>query len=372
MSSAIEEDNPDLAKAKALGVRVVHRAEMLAEVVGDQPLIAISGTSGKTTVTAMVGWVLSECGLNPTVVNGGEIVGWERENHVGSVRCGRKDLWVLEVDESDKSLLRFRPDWAIVTNISQDHFDLDETTDLFRMFVSSVKEKVIYGPGAAKQLGVSEKPASEVPVRVGDHWEWLCEGEWFRVPLAGEHNAWNASLAARLCLQFDLTPSAVRDALARFPGVRRRLEEVGVAGGVRVVDDYAHNTAKIRAALLAVQTDGGKTCAVWRPHGFGPLAAMQKDLTVMFSELLRSVDMLFVLPVYYVGGTTTRAVTSERFVEGLQAQGVSALAVRDYGDLQERLLGVVSAGDVVLCMGARDPELPIFARTLVHTLGCAE
>ena len=152
VSSAIEADNPDLAAAHRLGVPVRHRAELLAELVAGHRLLAIAGTAGKTTTTALVGHLLAELGADPSVVNGGVVLGWQRPDALGSARRGRTDLWVLETDESDRSLLRFAPDWAIITNISKDHFELPEVVALFRLFAAQVKTGIVCGPGVADLL----------------------------------------------------------------------------------------------------------------------------------------------------------------------------------------------------------------------------
>ncbi|MDO9540967.1 MAG: Mur ligase domain-containing protein, partial [Kiritimatiellia bacterium] len=143
VSSAIEKDNPDLGAARKKGIQVLHRAELLAVLARDKKCIAVTGTAGKTTVTGMIGWTLAELGLDPTVVNGGAVLNWVSGENIGNFRFGHSDIWVLELDESDRSLLNFSPDWAVITNISKDHFEVAEVRELFALFSRQVRKQII-------------------------------------------------------------------------------------------------------------------------------------------------------------------------------------------------------------------------------------
>jgi UDP-N-acetylmuramate--alanine ligase len=353
VSTAIEEDNPDLAGARRHGVSVLHRSEMLARLCDGRECIAITGTSGKTTVTGMVGHALAELGDDPTVVNGGIVVNWETDETVGNVRPGRSGRWVIEADESDRSLLHYTPDWAVITNESADHFPLAETRALFDAFASRVRREVLRG-------GV---PAGFEPTLSASGCSFEHEGVAFRLPLLGRHNAENALQAARLCERLGHPLTAVSDALATFRGIRRRLD-VAAFEPVAVIDDYAHNPAKIRAAWQAVAPHYDRVFAVWRPHGFGPLAAMYDALRGLFAEMAAACEQLLILPVYYVGGTTNRAVRAEELVDDLAGSGAAVEFAPDYDAVVSRIAGRARPGDVVLTMGARDPDLPALARRI--------
>lgn len=366
LSTAIEKDNAEVRRAAELGVPVVHRAEMLARLVGGGTCIAVTGTAGKTTVTGLVGWVLECAGMNPSVVNGGAVVNWVTDTELGNARIGSPHLWVIEADESDRSLLQFEPDWAVITNISKDHFELDEVTALFRQFAGRVRRGVVgcFGEPPAEKLLAGFAPRLTAQGSLFQH-----RGEEYAVPLLGRHNAENALEAVELCLRLGLEPATIRNALAGFRGIERRLEPAGTAAGISVIDDYAHNPAKIRAALTALAPYHGRILAAWRPHGYGPLALMKDELLAMFAETLRPPDMLFVLPVFYAGGTARRVFTSGEFVEALRARGLRAEYAPDFDALEARLARQAEKGDAILVMGARDPGLPAFARRLVSTIG---
>lgn len=358
VSTAIEADNPDIVAANRLGVPLLHRSEMLAKLLEDKESIAVTGTSGKTTVTGMVGFLLEQLGDDPTVINGGIVLNWEGTDTVGNVRIGRSKRWVFEADESDRSLLRYRPDWAIITNISADHFDLERSRELFRTFASRVRKGVI--DPCDDSAPWPELSASGSRFTYG--------GQLFHVPLLGRHNAENALQAVMLCERLGYRLEDIAAALARFRGVRRRLDVVGVAGGVTVIDDYAHNPAKIRAAWRAVAPHYRRIFAVWRPHGFTPLSNMFHELKVLFRDIGESCERIYLLPVYYAGGTVSAVVTSATLVNELQAGGSPVELASNYDDLIDRIVARAQPGDAVLIMGARDPYLPALARRLVETL----
>lgn len=362
VSSAIEQDNPDVASATRLGIPLRHRADMLAELVGNQETVAIAGTSGKTTVTGMVGWLLEQLGADPTVVNGGALVNWADQDRVGNVRIGRSGVCVIEADESDKSLLKFSPEWALITNMSADHFGLEETARLFSDFRSRVRRETIAG----WDPGMPWQGLESVLSRSGSR--FVHAGLEFELPLLGAHNAENALQAAVLCQRMGYELGRIRDALRLFRGIQRRLERVGEANGVTVIDEYAHNPAKISAAWRAVAPYFRRVIGFWRPHGYKPLNLMHKDLLATFGDLCRAQDRLFLMPVYYAGGSVTRQMDSDILVRELQTKGLPVSWVETYDNMMEHVLREVQAGDVVLCMGARDPGIPAFAAELVTRL----
>jgi UDP-N-acetylmuramate--alanine ligase len=359
VSSAIEEGNRDLAAAAGLGCRRLHRAEMLAILLDGKRCVAVTGTSGKSTVTGMIGVILETAGWDPTVVNGARVLNWQRDGALGNVRRGRSDWWVIEADESDRSLLSFKPEWAAITNISPDHFSMEETAALFAAFVAGVTGGVV---GA---VGGTDPYAGFSPFLDGDGSSFEEGGEQYAVHVPGRHNAENALIAVRLCLGLGCRPEQIRAGLAEFRGIHRRLEHIGSAGGIEVFDDYAHNPAKIRAAWETVAVGAKRVLAIWRPHGYGPLAKMKKDLAVVFETVCRADDRLWILPVYDAGGTADRSTGPESLlaeIGGCAGRRASAASVAGAIDSVSR---EARDGDSVLVMGARDPELPAMARLIL-------
>lgn len=369
VSTAIEPGNPDLEAAIAQGVPVRHRADVLAGMFRGRPMIAVAGTSGKTTVTGMLGWILECAGRDPTVVNGGGVVNWVAPNRVASVRWGAAEWCVLETDESDRSLLQFEPQVAVITNISSDHFNEANSEDLFRQFASQVQTLIITGGGVTRRLrGIRTRmlesvPESEVRTEAdGVRFRW--RGIDFEVPLVGAHNAENAVLAAAAAAELGVTAVQSADALRHFRGIERRLQRVGMCGGAVVLDDYAHNPAKIGAAWSAARTVGSPVLGVWRPHGFGPLARMMDDLVVAWGAVVRPGDRLWLLPVFYAGGTAGGQCSSDELAQRLREVGVDVAVVSRLEAIEMEIRAAVRPGAVVIVMGARDPALPVLSRRL--------
>ena len=361
VSTAIEEDNPDLIAARELDIPVMHRSEILSRLVRDNRCVAIAGTSGKSTVTGMVGWILDRLGLDPNVVNGAQVLNWMSENTIGNTRNGNSDLWVIEADESDKSLLNYHPEHAVITNMSADHFDLEETVSLFRQFASQVEK------GAVGALSGKPYMTDFEPEVHADSSSFTIDGTEFYIPLPGAYNAENALHAIMLCRKLGLNLEEIAMALSEFKGIHRRLEKVGSSGNITVIDDYAHNPAKIRASLNAVSHYCRAVHLIWRPHGYRPLRTMLDELTSTFTDLIGEKDQLIILPVHDAGGTADRSIGSEALVSALQKKGVRATETSPEKAI-EITTKSAKKGDVIITMGARDPGLPALAKAVAKIL----
>lgn len=342
VSTAVEETNRDLRCARARGIPVVHRAAALAELLAPRRLVAVAGTCGKSTVTAILGHLLAESGFDPVVVNGAQVVGWDAGGtRVGSTRKGTGAYAVAEVDESDKSLVAFKPFAAVVTNASADHYSKAEMDAVFDAFVRGVPGPVIDG----RRTPMVPSAAART------------------IPLPGEHNAVNAECALRMAAALGADPARLAAAIRTFPGVERRLQRVGTCGGAVVYDDYAHNPEKLHAMLATLQAAYPKGVAVvWRPHGYAPLRKMLEALAAMFRATLRPCDELLVLPVYDAGGTTDRSLNSDALVARLNASPVRL--VEGLEDAETHLRTHAPAFGALVVAGARDPGLPVLARRL--------
>lgn len=342
VSTAVEETNRDLQCARARDIPVVHRAAALAELLAPRRLVAVAGTCGKSTVTAILGHLLAESGFDPVVVNGAQVVGWDAGGtRVGSTRKGTGAYAVAEVDESDKSLVAFKPFAAVVTNASADHYSKAEMDAVFDAFVRGVPGPVIDG----RRTPMVPSAAART------------------IPLPGEHNAVNAECALRMAAALGADPARLAAAIRTFPGVERRLQRVGTCGGAVVYDDYAHNPEKLHAMLATLQAAYPKGVAVvWRPHGYAPLRKMLEALAAMFRATLRPCDELLVLPVYDAGGTTDRSLNSDALVARLNASPVRF--VEGLEDAETHLRTHAPAFGALVVTGARDPGLPVLARRL--------
>lgn len=335
-STAIESDNPGLVKARSLGIRLTHRAQALASALSSRKLIAVVGTAGKSTVTAMLGHILAECGFDPLCVNGANVPGW-----TGAVRPGRGGYAVAEVDESDRSLVVFSPYAAIITNASDDHYSKAEMDEVFDTFSRKCSGPVIDGR------------SGRYVWNGGD------------LPMPGRHNRENAALAVSMAVSLGADEKDAIKALGTFRGVERRLQRYGD----RVYDDYAHNPEKLRAMWQTLGESGEKgICVVWRPHGYGPLRKNFDGLVKMFSSVVRPQDRLLLLPVYDAGGTADRSVDAATFFEALAAKGVNAEIFRDYDEVLSWIAKNQSLFGIFATCGARDPMLPELSRQISEIL----
>jgi UDP-N-acetylmuramate--alanine ligase len=353
-SGAIK-SSPELDAARAMGVKVLTRAEMLAELIGESDSIAIAGSAGKTTVTYMVGHILTEAGLDPTVLVGDG----------SSSRAGRSKLLVAEVDESDGSLVLHHPKRAIITNIELDHIDhfkdVDAVQNLFEDFVGGLPEDGLAVLCADDPRARSLKSkARRVTYGFDESADYRCgDGRPFpihhqgrelgRVNLRqpGRHNVQNATGAAAMALESGVSFADVAGALERFPGAHRRLEFIGVFQGAAVYDDYGHHPTKVRATLQAVrELRHRRLIVVFQPHRYSRLSALMQD----FSRAFTGADKVLVLDVYSAG---------EDNPTGVQASDLANLLpngsyVGDFEGARQVLEGLVGPDDILLLMGAGD------------------
>ena len=383
VSTAVEEEVPDVAAARHLGVPVLHRSELLAHLVARYRTVAVTGTSGKSTTVAMVFEILRGGGLDPSVITGGELVALQREGRWGNAFAGASDLLVVEADESDGSVVRYQPALGVILNLQRDHKEVDAVAEMFRPFRAQVREGLITGEDdnlrefaeGSTVFGFeagADIRAENLRLEAGSS-TFSVQGVAFRLPVPGRHNVENALAAIASCSALGVPLSAMVAPLAAFQGVARRFQVLGTSGGVTVVDDFGHNPAKvaasIRAAHLRVADTGGRVLAVFQPHGFGPLKFLRTDFVEAFVRELAPSDRLWFLEVFYAGGTATKDISSAEVIVDIAARGVTAEVAPTREWLVERLSAEARAGDIVLVMGARDPSLTDLAKGILEKLG---
>lgn len=382
-STAVEADTPEVRAAHALGLELVPRPALLAEVVNaGGPGVAIAGTSGKSTITGMVAWLMREAALPATVLGGAALVG---EGGGGCFLAGRADGPVVaEACESDGTLIGYRPTIGLVHNISRDHGEVDALRPQFEAFAGNSGRLLVnaasaeaaalgrafrartYGVGAAVDTPL--EVLSTGPDRAAGILHVATGKLGLEVAQPGRHNLENAAAAALVALELGIPPATVQSLLARFPGVARRFEVLGTtADGIRVVDDYAHNGEKLRAALGTAQSGSKRVLAVFQPHGFGPARFLRAELRELLPRLLRPQDRLCYAEIFYAGGTVSRDMSSRMLAEDLPA-GLRCAYAADHHDVLRWIRSEARPGDTVLIMGARDPALPGLARAALAAL----
>jgi UDP-N-acetylmuramate--alanine ligase len=390
-SAAVEETVPDVVRAKELGVDHLRRPQLLAQLLNDADhSVAVGGTSGKSTVTGMIGWVLHATGRNPTVMNGAVMKNFVTETApFASALVGRPELFVSEVDESDGSIALYEPEVAVLTNISLDHKEMVELRGLFAGFLAA-SQKAVLNLDDPETRALADSIPTEKLVGygldspgadfVGRNLELLPGGVRFDVDhgekrhevklnVPGRHNASNALAAIAAVRQLGVSVAEAAAALSGFEGLRRRLETVGEAGGVTVIDDFAHNPDKIDATLATLRAQSGRLLVLFQPHGYGPIAKMGEELAESFAKGLAADDRLFLPDPVYQGGTVERSRGSDWLAEQVRSKGGHAEHVPDRAAIGAKLVAEAQPGDRILIMGARDDTLAEFARELLRKLG---
>lgn len=376
ISTAIEGDNPDLLKAKALGVPVVHRADALAREVAAVDCVAVAGTSGKSTVTAMVFEILRAAGRDPSVITGAGVSSLTRQGFIGNAWRGKGPL-VIEADESDGTLPKYAPRWGLLLNVGKDHKEVPELMALFSAFRSRSATAVVNADAPLfKDL---LKGAASFGFEAGDlrgtdlafdgrGCSFSAEGVRFDLKHPGRHNAENALAAAAVAREAGVPLAKAAEALRSFAGVSRRFEPIGIAAGVEVVDDYAHNPDKVRAVLAAAKARAKRVLAVFQPHGFAPTRFLRAEFAAAFAEALGPDDRLWVTGIYYVGGTAAKDVSGADIATPVAAEGRAASYAAERETAADEIASAAEPGDLVLVLGARDPSLPDFARGILRRL----
>jgi UDP-N-acetylmuramate--alanine ligase len=389
-SAAVEETVPDVVRAGELGLQHLTRPQFLAKLLNDaQRSVAVGGTSGKSTVTGMIGWILHHAHRQPTVMNGAVMKNFVTPSApFASALVGDPELFVSEVDESDGSIALYKPEIAVLTNISLDHKEMGELRSLFAAFLLRARKAVVnlddpetraiadvvpfdvsvgYGfdsPGAqfmGKSLELGSD-GSRFTVIAGE------ESQEVRLAVPGRHNASNALAAIAATRQLGVSLEEAAAALERFEGLKRRFETVGSAGGVTVIDDFAHNPDKIDATLATLRQSEGRLLIMFQPHGYGPLAKMGDELAASFARGMASGDKLYLPDPVYQGGTVERTRGSDWLAQQVREAGAEAEHMPERASIGEALLAEARDGDRIVIMGARDDSLSEFAADLVERL----
>jgi UDP-N-acetylmuramate--alanine ligase len=393
-SAAIEDSVPDIAKGIELGCPRMTRAELLAELFNAAPRsIAVGGTSGKSTVTGMIGWILTDAGLDPTIMNGGVMKNFVADDapfasaRVGQIKGDGGDVFVSEVDESDGSIALFTPEVAALNNVSLDHKSLEELRALFGDFARGAKTAIwnaddletvaLVAPLVlenAVSFGFTDRAdvraVDVIDLPLGSRFTLHANGEAWPVTLQvpGRHNIANALAAIAAAMAVGVhVPQAIH-AMERFTGLARRFDIVGIAGGITVIDDFGHNPDKTAATLATLKAFPGRVIAFFQPHGYGPIRVMGQELAGVFAKMLGRDDHLILCDPVYFGGTVDRSLGSQSITDAVLAAGRKAEHIPTREDCGDRIVELAQPGDRIVIMGARDDTLSAFAADVLGRL----
>lgn len=383
VTRAVEDTIPDIKKAVELGLTIKKRPDMLAEIFHSYKGIAVAGTSGKTTITAMTAHILYKNKFSPTMINGGISLNTYNNAPRSNLIFGSGQHLIIEADESDGSIEKYTPFISVVSNISLDHYELDVVRRLFEDFLNRTKHGIVINadcPETAKlklthpniiRFSTTGKPAdlSATDIKALDGAvSFYLNGLPVTLPFIGTHNVANALAAIGAALHVGISVEDSVAALQSFNGTKRRMQKIGTAGGITVYDDYAHNPEKIKAALQTLLQYDGHIFAVYQPHGFAPTRLMKNDFIRILGDLLND-RVTFIMPdIYYVGGTVARDISSADIITPLALQGCHAVYMQDRTDILKHIVTTAKSGDKVIIMGARDDSLSDFAQEILKAL----
>lgn len=359
VSAAVEDHIPDVKAALEQGKPIQKRPELLAEIFNDSRGIAIGGTSGKSTVTGMLSHILHETGHQPTVMNGAKML------NSGSNACiGNDDLFMIEACESDGSIDLYRPEIAVLNNITLDHKPLPELREIFTKYLTHAKLGAVINhddPEAGQLTQVHPNTLSFS--RINEHADLYIPQ--IDLQVLGRHNQENALAAIGAAKLLGIEVEQSLEALTSFKGIQSRLEVVGQANDITVIDDFGHNPDKIKASLETLKETNKRLLVMYQSHGFGPTRMMWGGLVDVFSTYLSKDDILWMPDIYYAGGTAQKDISSKDLISEIKAKGIDARHLPHKDEIAVEMRTEAKSGDILVIMGARDDTL----RQMAHKLG---
>lgn len=380
ISTAIEESNVEYQKAVQLGIPLVMRSDMLAAISDGMNTIAVGGTSGKSTTTAMIFHVLEYAGLKPSLITGAGLTSLQKKGSIGNSWVGESEWLVIESDESDGSIVKYQPEVGVLLNIDRDHKEFDELISLFETFQKRTKTYFTVNADDIRANKLSINSDYDFSVKgvsgfVGENFvqegykiRFICKSVSFEIPVIGKHNMENALACISVCSHLQVDLNTIAEALRGFEGIYRRTQVVGEKNGVVVIDDFAHNPAEVAAAIRACQGVGKRVLAWFQPHGYGPLRFMHEELSEELSNCLGSNDIIYLSNVYYAGGTVNKDIESDVVSEAVLNKNKQARYFPNRESVKADIAETAVHGDVVLLMGARDTTLANFALEVLNSL----
>ncbi|MFP5039701.1 UDP-N-acetylmuramate--L-alanine ligase [Parasediminibacterium sp. JCM 36343] len=382
ISTAIEESNAEIQKAKSLNIPIIKRAELLSLILQEKRGIAIGGTSGKSTTTAMLFDILEYAGLQPGIISGAGLVRLQEQGKIGNAQVGKGDFLVIEADESDGSIINYHPEIGILLNIDKDHKEISELLPLFQTFKANSQVFIVNASHELAATFSQDKKqdfSSDATIEAGyiaDNFQqqgleiqFTINDVPFTLHAIGKHNMENVLAAVCVANQLGVSLATCSEAITAYKGIYRRNQVLGKKGGIWVIDDYAHNPAKVAAAILGVQPLAEKVIAWFQPHGYGPTRFLRTDFVEAIAAALRPQDEIWMSEIFYAGGTAVKDISANDLIQDIRALGKQAFFVDNRDDLLADLETHFTDNCVLLLMGARDPSLDIFAKGVFAGLG---
>jgi UDP-N-acetylmuramate--alanine ligase len=380
VSTAIEDTVAEVQKAKQLNIPILKRSELLSLIAKSKKTIAVGGTSGKSTTSAMLFDIMQHAGMRPSIISGAGLTSIIKEGKIGNAKVGAGDWLVIEADESDGSIVQYHPEVGLLLNVDKDHQEIDELMQIFATFKKNTKELFIVNQSnvLAKQLSQDiqhdfssdENSGAGYVTRnfkqEGFQISFTIDHSLFTIHAIGKHNMENALAATAVANQLGVDLSVCAEALKTYEGIYRRNQILGNKNGVWVIDDYAHNPVKCAAAIASCQPLADKVVAWFQPHGYGPTRFLRKDFVKELAAVLRDNDEIWMSEIFYAGGTAVKDISANDLINDIKALGKEAFFVEDRNEFVEKVRPHLTGNTVLLLMGARDPSLETFSKSVYN------
>lgn len=382
VSAAIEDTVYEVQKSKELNIPIIKRAELLALIAKSKKTIAVGGTSGKSTTTAMLFDILEFAGFEPGIISGAGLVSIMQQGKIGNAITGKGDWLVIEADESDGSIVHYEPEIGVLLNVDKDHKEIDALMEIFTIFKNNSKKLFIVNQSNSLARELSQNIQHDFSAdensgagyiasdfeQVGLNISFFINDTPFAINAIGKHNMENALAATAVANQIGADLVECSEALTMYKGIYRRNQIYGNKHGVLLIDDYAHNPAKCAAAIKACQNLTPKVIAWFQPHGYTPTKFLRHEFVEEIAAALRPQDEIWMSEIFYAGGTTTKDISANDLITDLKALGKTAFFVEDRNNFLSEARSHFTNNCVLLLMGARDPSLEGFAKKVWNEL----
>ena len=377
VSTAIEDTVYEVQKAKELAIPIIKRSELLSIIAKSKKTIAVAGTSGKSTTSAMLYQILLDAHLEPSIISGAGLTSIIKKGKIGNAAVGKGEWLIIEADESDGSIVQYEPEIGLLLNIDKDHQEIDELIELFTIFKNNTKGLFVVNQSNILAKTLSANPQNDFGFENQDagysaqsfdqnglSLTFELRDQKFQMTSLGRHSVENAAAAIAVAHQIGVDLETCAVSLSNYEGIYRRHQILGQKNGIWVIDDYAHNPAKCAASIKACQPLADKVIAWFQPHGYGPTRFLRKDFVEEISDALRPQDEIWMSEIFYAGGTAVKDISANDLIEDIKKKGKNAHFVEDRNNLLETLKPELNEGTVLLLMGARDPSLEEFCKDL--------
>ncbi len=382
VSTAIEDTVPEVQKAKQLNIPIIRRSELLAVIAKSKRTIAVGGTSGKSTTSAMLFDILEHAGMQPSIISGAGLVSIIKDGKIGNAKAGAGEWLVIEADESDGSIVQYEPEIGLLLNIDKDHKEVDALMEIFTTFKKNTKQLFIVNQSHALAKTLSQNikqdfstdPVSDAGYIAANFKQegltihFTINGVEFTLHTVGKHNMENALAATAVAHQCGVDLNTCAASLEQYEGIYRRHQVLGIKHGVWLIDDYAHNPVKCAVSIEACQYIAPKVIAWFQPHGYGPTKFLRNDFVQEIARALRAEDEIWMSEIFYAGGTAVKDISANDLISDLKTQGKAAYFVNERKDFLETVRPHLTGNCVLLLMGARDPSLETFAKEVWEKL----